>query len=218
MEKLTSVFVVEDHPAIVTGIKGYLKEIEPPLFEVVGKASTVEEAEAFLNFQAQTFSGIVVLDIGLGGQAMYGFDFANRIKEIQNAAIKIIVYSMRNEVEVIRKMIETGICGYVDKNVSLDVLYEALVQVAEGEDYYSRGSVSKAMTFIIKNAKTGVEFTQTENEVMNQMRQGHLTYKAIAEAMNRSPRTVEQHLKSLYHKSGTNNMASLLNWIMQHTQ
>lgn len=216
MEQKVNIYLIEDHPAIIIGIKGHLKELADQRFAIVGEAKNNQEAGTFLDFQASTFAGIVLLDIGLGDQPMYGYDFAKKVMEKGNPALKIIVYSMRNEVEVIRKMIEAGVSGYVDKNVSLDVLYEALLTVADGEDYYSRGSVSKAVSFLLKNPKAEQEFTPAEQEVLALMRRGLSTYKAIAEELCRSPRTVEQHLKNIYQKTGTNNMASLSVWIHQH--
>lgn len=215
MKNKINLFLIEDHPAIITGIKGHLKEIQDPLFEFVGEARTPAEATNFLDFEATSFEGIVVLDIGLGGHPMFGYDFAKAAKEKGQDKLRIIVYSMRDEIGVIRKMIEAGVSGYIDKNSNLETLYEGMVQVAEGEDFYSRGSVSKAVSFMIKNPKPNHTFTQAEQEIIQLMRLGHLTYKAIADELDRSPRTVEQHLKHLYEKSGTTNMASLLAWIMQ---
>ena len=97
--------------------------------EVVGK---VESGEDAINAAQELSPDIILMDIMMRG--MTGIEAARWIKE-QNSEMKIILLSGEVSKDYISLSAKVGVNGYLPKDVSKEVLVDAIKKVYAGEKY-----------------------------------------------------------------------------------
>lgn len=120
--------IADDHQSIIDGMKMLLQYEED--IEIVG---TANDGEALLEIVNLKEPNIVITDIRM--PKMDGITFAEAIKKTK-PHIKIIVFSMFDQLEMIEKMIALDVKGYLLKNTSLQNVLKAINEVHSGNTYY----------------------------------------------------------------------------------
>ena len=126
MEKI-KVILVDDHAVVRAGYKILLRNNEN--INVVAETSTGEDA-IILSDKYQP--DVVVMDISLPG--MSGIDAISSIVK-KNKNIKILVFSMHEEVVFVERAFQAGAIGYMTKSSDPKMLSKAISQVAQGKKY-----------------------------------------------------------------------------------
>ena len=160
---------------------------------------------------------ILLLDIEM--PEMDGFETSQKISELY-PNIKVLILTLRNEEDVIRKLMSIGIHGYFTKNTDPSELRNAISRLNDGGFYFE-----KSLTAIIQNiledstiiskAQEVLIFTEREMEIVR------LTLKEysgtqIAYELNISPKTVEKHKRNLMEKIGSKNFIGVLVYALLH--
>jgi DNA-binding NarL/FixJ family response regulator len=196
---LISIFIIDDHPVVVTGLTALLKNFNE--VKVAGSACNGIEAIQFLKSNA---IDLVLLDINLPD--ISGIDLCKKInKEFQG--IKILGISTFGERSYISRMIENGASGYLMKNASEAEIWEAIQTVMAGKLY-----LSVSMENVLKSNNNYAEIpaiTKREKEILSLIAEGYTTNQ-MAEKLFISPLTVESHRKNLLMKLNVNNTAALI--------
>lgn len=202
---MIKVFIVDDHPMVVEGIKGLLQGEEN--YPVVGSANFALEA---LEMFRQALPDVVLLDINLPD--LNGIELCERIKK-EFPAIKVLGISTFKERSYITRLMEKGASGYVLKNVDKEELIEAIRQVAGGRMYFSMEAATAITT---QGALSQVPIlTSREKEILVLISEG-LTNKEIADQLYISPLTVDSHRKNLLAKFTVRNTAALVKLGIEH--
>jgi len=193
---LISIFIIDDHPVVVTGLTALLKNFNE--VKVTGSACNGIEAIQFLK---SNVVDLVLLDINLPD--ISGIDLCKKInKEFQG--IKILGISTFGERSYISRMIENGASGYLMKNASEAEIWEAIQTVMAGKLYLSISMEKSNNTYAEIPA-----ITKREKEILSLIAEGYTTNQ-MAEKLFISPLTVESHRKNLLMKLNVNNTASLI--------
>lgn len=202
---MIKVFIVDDHPLVIEGIKGLLQGEEN--YSVMGSANYALEAlEAF----RQNLPDVVLLDINLPD--LNGIELCERIKK-EFPAIKVLGISTFKERSYITRLMEKGASGYVLKNVDKEELIEAIRQVAAGRMYFS---IEAATAITTQRSSSQVPIlTSREKEILMLISEG-LTNKEIADQLYISPLTVDSHRKNLLAKFTVKNTAALVKLGIEH--
>lgn len=202
---MIKVFIVDDHPLVIEGIKGLLQGEEN--YSVIGSANYALEAlEAF----RQNLPDVVLLDINLPD--LNGIELCERVKK-EFPAIKVLGISTFKERSYITRLMEKGASGYVLKNVDKEELIEAIRQVAVGRMYFSMEAATAITT---RGSSTQVPIlTSREKEILVLISEG-LTNKEIADQLYISPLTVDSHRKNLLAKFTVKNTAALVKLGIEH--
>lgn len=209
------VLLVDDHPLLRQGIARVLGR-EPNL-EVVGEASTVEEA---LDRARDTLPDLVVLDLGLGEGD--GLDAIPRIRRASGDA-HILVLSMFDEAVYAERCVRAGASGYIMKEEASEVLIDALRRVVQGEVV-----VSEAMRRRLVRRAAGQtrgtpleELTDREIQVFRLVGEGRST-REIAEGLGLSVKTIESHRAKIMRKLGLDSATQLVHravgWVQDEEQ
>lgn len=202
---MIKVFIVDDHPMVVAGIKGLLQGEEN--YPVVGSANYALEA---LEMFRQSTPDVVLLDINLPD--MNGIELCERIKK-EFPTLKVLGISTFKERSYITRLMEKGASGYVLKNVDKEELIEAIRQVAAGRMYFS---IEAATVITTQGSATQVPIlTSREKEILVLISEG-LTNKEIADQLYISPLTVDSHRKNLLAKFTVKNTAALVKLGIEH--
>jgi DNA-binding NarL/FixJ family response regulator len=123
---LTSVVVVDDHPAITAGVRAWCATATPPITVV---ASGVDVGVAWL--PPGNTADVVVLDLQLG---VDGLAYGN-LKRLVDAGRQVVVYTMRDDRDVALACLDIGAFTYLTKAEGEDHLVAAIQAAAANKPY-----------------------------------------------------------------------------------
>lgn len=182
------ILVVDDHAMIRLGLIGALTS-EPDM-EVVGQARNGREA---IELHAKLSPDITLMDGILPD--IHGVEATRRI--LANSPLaKVILISINETAEDIRRALEAGVRGYVPKSCEQDTIVEAIRCVASGMDFLPP---QLARRLAERNAVVGL--SNREVEVLRLVAKGKAN-KEIAAELNLSGDTVKTHITHLMRKLG----------------
>jgi len=189
------VLLIDDHPLTSLGLAFCLEETG--CFQVSGQVSSLGEAQRFI--ETLQIPSLIILDIQLGKEN--GLDFLPFLKDfcLANDIPKppVVICSVFDDPFRIQTALGLGASGYVPKNGSKEDLLNAIETVFRGEIYVTSEHNVKLSEMSDKH----MQFTGRELEVLNLLKRNK-TNKQIAETMQISKRTVENHISNIYLKTG----------------
>ena len=117
----------------------------------------------------------------------------------------ILALSMQDDDISLIKMIKSGACGYLLKNIHPVELEKALDSIVSNGHYYPDWAANKIISGLsddeLNKRHIDVAITDKENEFLKYCCT-EMTYKEIAEKMFMATRTVEGYRDSLFSKLG----------------
>jgi DNA-binding NarL/FixJ family response regulator len=123
---MTSVVVVDDHPAVVAGVRAWCHAAEPPI-EVLDSGSSV--AVAWL--EPGDRADVVVLDLQLD---ITGPAYSD-LKRLVDAGRQVVVYTMRDDRETALTCLDIGAFTYLTKAEGEEHLVAAIQAAADNTPY-----------------------------------------------------------------------------------
>ncbi|MDJ1479683.1 response regulator transcription factor [Cytophagaceae bacterium YF14B1] len=206
MEKI-KVFLIDDHPMIIEGLKSSLNNTDT--VDVVGAAINAFEGITFLkNNQVE----VVLLDINLPD--INGVEVCGKIRN-EFPDIKVIALTTFNQYDYISEMMQSGASGYVLKNATRDELVEAIHAAKANKKYFSAEVTETLLQRSGDTANKIPKLTRREKEILALVAQG-LTNQEIADKLFISILTVISHRKNLLTKFEVTNTAALISFAMKH--
>ena len=190
--------IVDDHELVRDGIRARL-ETEQGL-EIIGEAGNGLEAVALVE---QLQPDLVMLDINM--PEMNGLDAVEEIRA-RDLPCHILMLSLYDNSEYVRRAMDLGTNGYLLKDVSQDEMTKAIKIAARGDFY-----VSESLAHSLDDANEGADpynLTDREREILAAIAAGKLN-KQIAGELDISVRTVESHRSAIRQKTGGGNAAGL---------
>lgn len=198
------IVLADDHALIREGFKKLLIERENPFVELVGEA---ENGKELLEIVAKTQPDLVLTDIKM--PMLSGLDALKEIKE-KKPDIKVVILTMHEESEYIKRAISSGADGYLSKSIEKDELERAIKTVFNGAKYFSASVNAIILTQLSEqHAIEQTDISPREKEVLQLVAEGFST-KQIAGQLDISNRTVETHRINLLKKLKANNTAELI--------
>ena len=195
------VLLADDHPLVLEGLR-YRLEAQPGI-ELVGEASSGEE---LLSLAQALAPDVVVTDITMPG--LSGLE-ACKVLHDTCPEIRVLVLTMHDNEEYIRRAVACGAAGYVLKDASAEQMVFALREVAGGRSHFGSG-VSRVLL-----EEKQERLTPRETAILKLMFEG-MSSRDIGEALSISTRTVESHRSNIYRKLNTNSLAGLFRYAMRH--
>lgn len=204
--------ITDDHALFRKSLNLLISNFEN--MQVVMEASNGEE---LLEKLVSTPVDILLLDLQM--PVMDGFETCRIINE-QYPDIKILVLTLMNEADTIKKVMELGVHGYFTKNTDPSELKSA-IQKLNDDGFYFEKSLTSVIQGIIDDSPPAVRssqsliFTEREMEILR------LTLKEysgseIAVELNISPKTVEKHKRNLMGKTGAKNFIGVITYALLH--
>lgn len=210
MEDTLKIIIVDDHEFFRNGLKMVVNRLK--YAQVVGEASNGKE---FIELQKEKQADLVLLDIQM--PIMNGIEASEiAIKEFPD--LKIVILSMFDDEKYIEKMMDIGVHGFLLKNISKDLLDQALQSISAGNTYYSPELWSyfgKKFSTQKKDEPNELQFTKREEEILQLICDG-LSNREIAEELFISERTVVGHKSNLLSKTNCKSTISLLSFAIKN--
>lgn len=197
------ILIADDHDLFLDGLASVFEKNNA--LQVIGKVNTGEEA---LTHLAENECDVVLLDINMPG--IGGMLTAERLIS-KYPKLKILMLTMIDNLAMIEKMISIGVHGYLLKTTSSGELFEAITNVYNGSEHYSKEVTSKLVQGLRREKTAIFNLTIREKEVLGLIAQG-LRTSEIAKQLFISQHTVDSHRKNLLSKSGAKNAIDLINW------
>lgn len=193
------VFIVEDHPIYREGLASYINE--EPGIEVCGVAASVGEA---LDKIEATRPHLVVVDLQLKGSS--GLDLIQDIR-YRWPDLHILVLSMYDEIRYADRVLRMGARGYVMKDKGPETVLQAIKTVLQGKIYASQRVKDQLLMGTIERSPTDV-LTDREMQIFQLLGEG-LSVAEIAEQLNRSPKTIQNHIDHIRTRMNIKNRQEL---------
>jgi DNA-binding NarL/FixJ family response regulator len=195
------VVLADDHVLMRQGVSQMLNA--NPDIDVVGECDDgVELIAAVLKHSPD----VILMDISM--PRMSGLVAIDKILS-QRKDAKILVLSMHNEVEYIDAMRDAGAKGYILIESSGDSLVGAIKKVATNKTCFPDELTQSSSEQCQKHVSPLSVLTRREREVFFLVAAGN-TSKKIAELLDMSLKTAENHRSNIYKKLNLSNSAELI--------
>lgn len=206
------ILLVDDHEVVRLGLKALLSR--HPRFEIVGEASTADEALAKARVQKPD---VVVMDIRLPGRS--GIDATRDIVGVLPDTRVIVLTSFADD-DLLMDAVAAGASGYVLKQIGSDDLVRALESVARGEALLDPAMMNKAFARLREAARKdrGEAFkmlTEQEVKIVTLVARGQ-TNREIAGELFLSEKTVRNYVSSILGKLGLSHRAQAAAYAVEH--
>ena len=202
--------IADDHKVVLDGLVALLQAEED--FTI---GDTAYNGKQVLELIRNREYDVCILDINM--PELDGIQTAKLIKE-ERPECKIIILTTYREKEIITRLLQIGVSGYLLKNSTLQELVSAIKKVAANGYYFSdeiQAAILHDYTLTVappgKETTLAISLTQREKEVLGLLSKEY-TNEKIAASLNISYRTVETHRKNMMQKTGASNLAGLLRY------
>lgn len=197
--------LIDDHWLFLEGMKSLLsaKNKEEDVF------ITDNPLVALDWIKVQEFD-VVLTDLNM--PKLSGTELIAQIRKIKPQQ-KIIVLSMFDLKKIIFELKELGVNGFLGKNVAIDEIEKALLDVCEGKDSFPKEFSDDDK---LQNNQFTVKFqlTPKESKILEDLLDNKTNIE-IAETYQISPETVKFHRKNIYRKMGVSNVLDLYKLIQE---
>lgn len=188
-----NVLIADDHPLIREGLSKILSLDED--IKIIGEAKDGREA---VKMTMKTHPHVVLMDINM--PHMNGIEASKVIKsELPDTGI--IALTIHDDQEYVDEMIESGVSGFLLKDVEPELLVTSVKEVAQGRSLFEQDSKGKNLSEKkIYLKRDGLEeLTRRELDVLQLIAKG-MCNKDIAESLFISEKTVKNHLTNIFKK------------------
>ena len=205
------VLLADDHTILRDGIRALLEDQAD--IEVIGEA---KDGRATVEMTAKLQPDVVVMDIAM--PLLNGLEATRQIQR-DFPQVKVLILTMHENEEYIRRVLAAGALGYVLKDAAARDLLGAIRSVYQGEavlspaiprlvieDYLRWGDIRPP------DSSNGL--TSREREVLQLIAEGY-TNKEIAEILCISIKTVQSHRTNLMSKLDLHDRGELIKYAIQ---
>lgn len=198
------VVLADDHDLVRSGIKALLSTVEG--VQVIAEARSGKELVQLLE---SVKPDVVMTDI-----SMPEMDGITAIAEIHSRFpdVKVLVLSMYDTVDFVKRAVANGACGYLMKDAPPFELEQALRSVMATGSYFSAAVAQR----LLQPSEPTVddELTTRQVEILTLIAQGK-SAKEIAFELGLSPKTVDVHRARIMERLRLNDIASLTRYAVR---
>jgi DNA-binding NarL/FixJ family response regulator len=190
-----NILLVDDHAVVRQGYASLLRALMPEL--QVREAASGEEA---LSQVQEQVPNLVIMDFGLPG--ISGLETTRRLRQ-RLPQLRVLFFSMHDELPLVRQALEAGAAGYLTKNSAPQVLVEAVRRVLAGHAYIEQALATQLACATNRHDSDPrlQSMTQRELEIFVMLAKG---------TPARTAKTVSNHLTLLKSKLQVSSHAELV--------
>lgn len=205
------ILIADDHAVVRCGLRALLRADQG--LEVVGEAGDGGETERLVE---SLHPDLVLLDLSMPPDS--GIRIAERLKE-QHPELIVLILTMHEDESLLHEALKAGAAGYVIKRADESEILRA-IHTAIGGDIYVHPSMTRALLQqpVTTEHRRGAPvdpLTPREVDVLRLLVRGN-TNRQIADLLDLSIRTVENHRANLMGKLGLVSRVELVNYAEKH--
>jgi len=197
------IVLADDHPVVRAGLRALIGTLDG--LEVVGEAT---DGEAAVREVQLTKPDVVLMDVRM--PVVDGVEATRRIRAVAPGTA-VLMLTMYDDDATVFTAMQAGARGYLLKGADQDEILAAIRSVVAGQAIFGPGVAARMLSFF--SAPTSVlgasaepqspvpfpELTDREREILDLLAAGRRT-AAIAQELFLSPKTVSNHLTSIFAK------------------
>ncbi len=202
------ILLADDHAIVRAGIRKTLEEI--PDIEVVAEAG--DGPQVFLTLEQYRIDCLMI-DV-----TMPDFEPISAIQQIRERYpdMKILIVSAYDDDVYVQGLLGVGVNGYHLKDQPLNDLRLALQRIRAGELWLSPPLINKLLG-ISQRAAELPSLTNRQRDLLQLLQEGK-DNQTIAQEMDLSIKTVENHLTRLYRLLNVQSRLEAANYILRYPQ
>jgi two-component system nitrate/nitrite response regulator NarL len=201
---MIKILIIEDHILFAEGLKSMFNENDG--IEIIAHIQNGNEAPEVLSKKEVN---LILMDIDM--PVIDGIETMSLLKK-KGFDIPILMLTMHQSLQKIKKSLEQGAQGYVLKDASKSELLEAIRKTSQRENYFHSKINNQLFDYFRgKNKKqTSIEeLTTREKEIVKCLANG-MNSKEIANALFISQHTVKTHRRNIMYKLNVKTSAALI--------
>ena len=214
MEKSIHLALADTHKIFRDGIRAGMKNWNS--ISIIWEA---EDSKDMMQKLKRQIPDVLLMDIRMSKRT-------DAIKDIQMIKreyedLKIIVFSLCDDMEMITTVMEYGANSYLEKTVDADEIYKAIMTCVK-DNFYFNDLVNDAVLTKLKNDKRikalyprAVKFSEKELKILELISDDKTT-EEISDKIFLSPRTVETIRQSMKTKVGAKTIAGLMTYAFRN--
>jgi len=201
------ILLADDHPVVRAGYRYLLEKAGYSIDEV-------DSAEAAYLFYQQHNPDVVIMDIsmpGMGGLA----GLKQLLAHYPDA--KILILSMYDDLTYITRTRDLGAKGYLTKNSAAEELIEAVKRLLNGKTCYTENADNANISnqTADNNKLDTYQLSPRQFEIFHMIAEGR-SVTTIADDLNLSPKTVNNHRSDIMAKLQLKNSVELSRFAIRH--
>jgi len=211
--KTLRIMLADDHEMLRRGLRTILTE--QPGWEICGEAVNGREA---VELAIQLRPDVIVMDIAM--PELNGLEATRQIRRAWPKA-EILVLTFDESEALVREVLAAGARGYVLKNDVSRVLVHAVESLSQHRPYFT----SKVAEVLLQGLGQKVKIpdapslddplTAREREVVQLVAEGKST-KEVAQVLNISAKTAENHRTNIMRKLKVNSATELVRYAIRN--
>ena len=212
--KTLRILVADDHEVVRQGLRALLEA--RPDWEVCAEAANGREA---VERAKQTKPDVVVMDISM--PELNGLEATRQILKALPRT-EVLVLTLHESEQLIRRVVESGACAYVLKSDAGRNLVEGVAALGQHKGFFSSQVATVIVESHLKGGKTTGRqnrnrdlLTPREREIV-QLLAEEKSNKEIAATLSLSVHTVETHRSNIMLKLGTHSLAGLIHYALRN--
>jgi DNA-binding NarL/FixJ family response regulator len=159
----------------------------------------------------------VVIDLQIPGRN--GVEVTSRVLE-QDPSARVLILSASGEQDDVLEAVKAGATGYLMKSAQSGELVDAVRRVAAGDTVFTPGLAGLVLGEFRRLSEPATrdpmvpELTERETEILKMVAKG-MSYKAIADRLVLSHRTVQNHVQNTLRKLQMHNRVELTRYAIE---
>jgi two-component system, NarL family, invasion response regulator UvrY len=206
---MTRVLIADDHAIVRKGLRQTIKE-QAPYMEV---DEATNGQEVLSKVQAERWD-VLVLDISMPKRS--GLDILQEVKH-SCPSLPVLVLSVHPEEQYAVRVLRAGAAGYMNKDLALDELVQAIQKVISGGRYVS-STLAEKLAFDLGAHSTTLpheSLSNREYRVLLLIGEGQSVGR-IAEELALSVKTVSTYRARILQKMNLQSNADLIRYVVAH--
>lgn len=211
MEKI-KIAIVDDHKLVSKALENMISF--NPNFEVLLTCYNGQDLLDKLQ-KAQKMPDVILMDINM--PIKNGIETTAIVSKLY-PNLKVIALTMEDNESTIIKMLTAGAKGYLLKDMSPDILFDA-IDIVHHKGIFYTDLVTQSLLKIKTEEKQMLDLAETlkERELeFIKLACSELTYKEIAEKMFLSPRTIDGYRDSVFVKLNVKTRVGIVLFAIKH--
>lgn len=199
------VVVADDHDLVRFGIQAVLTRIEG--VEIAGEA---RDGVELVQVVEKVLPDLVMTDISM--PKMDGLSALAHIHD-HYPQVMVLVLSMHDTVDFVKRAVRFGACGYMMKNAPPSELADAIQHIRASGSYFSHAIARQLLQPSPPSVQD--ELTERQIQILKLIAMGRAS-KEIAYELGLSSKTVDVHRARIMARLHLNDIASLTRYAVRH--
>ncbi len=215
MQTKLNTIILDDHPLILTGLIGLLKQCDH-----VASVHTFQNAHDLREHVTKNPVDLAIVDLRIANSES-GLEVAKFLKQQLKQKIAVLIFSAHVERSYVNECLLLDVDAYVSKDSPIEEIKTAIEQIANGERYYSEDVKEVVFNHLVakENSNRNIllkdKLTRREVEVLRLICKGS-DYRKVSEILFISENTARKHRQNIMIKTNCHNTTDLYRYALDH--